>query len=1019
GNILDDDAVGGTGIAFTNTNVTVTEGTDAFAIFEVTLTGDISENVSVDYTTIDGTAVDPSDYLTTTSTITFTPTIKSYEIQVPIIDDAIIEPSEAFTVELSNIQSNLGIGFVDGNTTNTATGNILDDDAVGGTGIAFTNTNVTVTEGTDAFAIFEVTLTGDISENVSVDYTTIDGTALNPSDYLTTTSTITFTPTIKSYEIQVPIIDDAIIEPSEAFTVELSNIQSNLGIGFVDGNTTNTATGNILDDDAMAGTGIAFTNTNVTVTEGTDAFAIFEVTLTGDISENVSVDYTTIDGTAVDPSDYLTTASTITFTPTIKSYEIQVPIIDDAIIEPSEAFTVELSNIQSNLGIGFVDGNTTNTATGNILDDDAMAGTGIAFTNTNVTVTEGTDAFAIFEVTLTGDISEDVTVDYTTIDGTAVDPSDYLTTTSTITFTPTIKSYEIQVPIIDDAIIEPSEAFTVELSNIQSNLGIGFVDGNTTNTATGNILDDDAVGGTGIAFTNTNVTVTEGTDAFAIFEVTLTGDISENVSVDYTTIDGTAVDPSDYLTTASTITFTPTIKSYEIQVPIVDDAIIEPSEAFTVELSNIQSNLGIGFVDGNTTNTATGNILDDDAMAGTGIAFTNTNVTVTEGTDAFAIFEVTLTGDISENVSVDYTTIDGTAVDPSDYLTTANTITFTPTIKSYEIQVPIIDDAIIEPSEAFTVELSNIQSNLGIGFVDGNSTNTATGNILDDDAVGGTGIAFTNTNVTVTEGTDAFAIFEVTLTGDIAENVSVDYTTIDGTAVDPSDYLTTASTITFTPTIKSYEIQVPIIDDAIIEPNEAFTVELSNIQSNLGIGFVDGNSTNTATGNILDDDAVGGTGIAFTNTNVTVTEGTDAFAIFEVTLTGDISEDVSVDYTTIDGTAVDPSDYLTTTSTITFTPTIKSYEIQVPIIDDAIIEPSEAFTVELSNIQSNLGIGFVDGNSTNTATGNILDDDAVGGTGIAFTNTNVTVTEGTDAFAIFEVTLTGDIAENVSVDYTT
>ncbi|NKI28523.1 hypothetical protein HCG49_18420, partial [Arenibacter sp. 6A1] len=291
------------------------------------------------------------------------------------------------------------------------------------------------------------------------------------------------------------------------------------------------------------------------------------------------------------------------------------------------------------------------------------------------------------------------------------------------------------------AIIEPSEAFTVELSNIQSNLGIGFVDGNTTNTATGNILDDDAIGGTGIAFTNTNVTVTEGTDAFAIFEVTLTGDISEDVTVDYTTIDGTAVDPSDYLTTASTITFTPTIKSYEIQVPIIDDAIIEPSEAFTVELSNIQSNLGIGFVDGNTTNTATGNILDDDAVGGTGIAFTNTNVTVTEGTDAFAIFEVTLTGDISENVSVDYTTIDGTAVDPSDYLTTTSTITFTPTIKSYEIQVPIIDDAIIEPSEAFTVELSNIQSNLGIGFVDGNTTNTATGNILDDDAVGGTGIA--------------------------------------------------------------------------------------------------------------------------------------------------------------------------------------------------------------------------------------------------------------------------------------
>ncbi|MFK7812902.1 MAG: Calx-beta domain-containing protein, partial [Maribacter sp.] len=415
----------------------------------------------------------------------------SFDIQVPITDDAVIEPQENFTVVLSNIVSNLGIGFVDGNTTNTANGTINDDDAnTPGNGIAFTNTNVFVIEGTDTFAVYTVTLTGAISENVTVDYTTVEGTALNPGDITTTSGTLTFTPTISSFDIQVPITDDAVIEPTEDFTVVLSNIVSNLGVGFVDGNTTNTANGTISDDDS--GSGISITNMDVTVTEGTDAFAVYNVTLVGNISENVSVDYTTTEGTALNPGDFTSTAGTITFTPTIGSLNIQVPITDDTIIEPTEDFTIVLSNIVSNLSIGFVDGNTTNTANGTINDDDANTpGNGIAFTNTNVIVTEGNDAFAVYTVTLTGAIPENVTVDYTTIEGTALNPDDITTTSGTLTFTPTTSSFDIQVPITDDLVIESTEEFTIELSNIQSNIGIGFVDGTTTNTANGTIIDDD------------------------------------------------------------------------------------------------------------------------------------------------------------------------------------------------------------------------------------------------------------------------------------------------------------------------------------------------------------------------------------------------------------------------------------------------------------------------------------------------------------------------------------------------
>ncbi len=348
-----------------------------------------------------------------------------------------------------------------------------------------------MTEGTDDYAIFNVSLIGLVSEIVTVEYLTSEASALNPGDFETSSGILTFGPTITSVDIQVPITNDNIIEPTEQFTISLSNIVSALGIDFVNGTTSSSARATILDDDAVAGTGIAFSNTEVVVTEGTDEFAVFNVTLTGAISEDVTVDYTTVEGTALNPGDITTTAGTITFTPTVNSFDILVPITDDMVIEPTENFSVVLSNIQSNLGIGFVNGNTTNTANGTINDDDAIAGSGISFTNTEVVVTEGTDDFAIFNVTLTGTISENVTVDYTTVDGTAVNPGDITTTSGTITFTPTVNSFEIPVPITDDLVIEPTENFTVVLSNIQSNLGIGFTDGNTTNTANGTINDDD------------------------------------------------------------------------------------------------------------------------------------------------------------------------------------------------------------------------------------------------------------------------------------------------------------------------------------------------------------------------------------------------------------------------------------------------------------------------------------------------------------------------------------------------
>ncbi|WP_298489100.1 Calx-beta domain-containing protein [uncultured Maribacter sp.] len=774
----DDNAAPGDGIAFSNVTISEDEGNVAAdnvtLTFNVTYSGTIpaGETVSVDYSTVDGTALDASDYESNSGTLQFTSGNQATTIVVQVTEDTNIEADENFTVLLNNITTANGFttGFVDRNSSNSATGNINNDDNAGaGDGIAFSQAIVNTLEGNVAAdnvtLTFNVTYSGTIpaGETVSVDYTTVDGTALDTSDYESNSGTLQFTSGNQASTIVVQVTEDTNIESDENFTVLLNNITTANGFttGFVDGNSSNSATGNINNDDnAGAGDGIAFSSVTISEDEGNVAAdnvsLTFNVTYSGTIpaGETVSVDYTTVDGTAIDASDYESNSGTLQFTSGNQVTTIVVQVTEDTNIESDENFTVLLNNITTANGFttGFVDGNSSNSATGNINNDDnAGAGDGIAFSSVTISEDEGNVAAdnvsLTFNVTYSGTIpaGETVSVDYSTVDGTALDASDYESNSGTLQFTSGNQATTIVVQVTEDTNIESDENFTVLLNNITTANGFttGFVDGNSSNSATGNINNDDNAGaGDGIAFSNVTISEDEGNVAAdnvsLTFNVTYSGTIpaGETVSVDYSTVDGTALDASDYESNSGTLQFTSGNQATTIVVQVTEDTNIEADENFTVLLNNITTANGFttGFVDGNSSNSATGNINNDDSNAGDGIQFTQTEVIVTEGTDDYAIFNVTLTGNIGENVTVDYTTAVGTAISPNDFTETSGTITFEPTVKSFNIQVPIIDDILVENQEQFTVVLSNIVSNIGIEFVNGQPTNTATGTINDNDS---------------------------------------------------------------------------------------------------------------------------------------------------------------------------------------------------------------------------------------------------------------------------------------------
>lgn len=59
----------------------------------------------------------------------------------------------------------------------------------------------------------------------------------------------------------------------------------------------------------------------------------------------------------------------------------------------------------------------------------------------------------------------------------------------------------------------------------------------------------------------------------------------------------------------------------------------------------------------------------------------------------------------SETVTVDYGTSDGSATAGSDYTTTSGTLTFAAGETTKSVSVPVLDDAIDEDSETFTLTL--------------------------------------------------------------------------------------------------------------------------------------------------------------------------------------------------------------------------------------------------------------------------------------------------------------------------
>ena len=851
-------------------DATVGEG-DGTVTLTVTLSASSTQNVSVGYSTADGRAKAGSDYTAAASgSATITAGNTSADITIAITDDNDDDDDESFTVTLSGA-TNATISDA------TATVTITDNDELAGS-----PQSLSATPGDG-----EVTLkwappgSGDPPVEYGYRYRAGSG-AFGDSTAVAgggSARSVTVPGLANGTEHTFEVWARSAAGPGPAGTATATPVPS-LSIG------------------------------DVTVGEG-DGTAALAVTLSATSTQDVTVSYNTADVSATAGADYTAVSNGIaTITAGNKSTEISIPVTDDTDDDDDETFTVTLGSA-SNATLG------TSTATVTITDnDDPVPGT-----PENLAATPGDK-----EVMLEWDAPT-----------TGGDP----------------ESYEYRYQAGSDPFTEwttvpdGASARDVTVMGLANNMGHMFEVAARNPT------------GVGAAATITAMPVPANTSALSIANVTVDEDIgtveltvkltpasTQQVTIDYGTADGTAtVAGEDYTAATGTLTFEAGETSMVITIPVNDDDIDEDDEAFTITLTNVTGGAAIGVP------TATVIIRDnDDSPPGAP---------------------------------------QGLTAEPEDGRVV---LTWSPPANDGGAPIAGYQSRHVADSDPFADLWTSLSGGAGAREVAVSGLTNGTRYRFQVRAENKAGFGEPAT-VSSRPEADPFVVVRPRRLV-LEEGTGEEYTVVLGTQ--PRGTVTIRMTtdligthlsavpleLEFTPSNwevpQSILVESPLDDDAEDEPE----IELKHDASGGGYAGVDVDS-------VLVE--VRDNGLPFIRgQDASADEEDPEGVVFDVFLSFAVDFEVTVDYTTVDGTAVAGRDYTSTTGTLTFPPGTTEGMVTVPLLNDTEDENAESFTLELYNPVD----AIIDKPGERLEfTGTILDGDVPEVT-ISFARSAYTVAEG-------------------------
>ena len=868
----------------------------------------VANAVTLAYSTADGTATS-TDYQASTGNLTFAVGERIKVLQVQTLEDTEPEDDETVVVQLNVASGSAHLARAQ------ATGVIVNDD----TPPSFTLVSepVKVFEGESArFTVMKQ----QYSENsYSLEYDIIGGTATEGVDYLLGSGTLSLDASEMSKALVIQTVDDGVVDGGdETFILRIKNASGGATIE------NNQVTGTI-GDNQEAGIAGSFAN----AVEGNSL--VLTLTRTGDLSKTHSIQYRTIDGTAIAGTDYTAKSDAVTFLADQETKSINILTTHDTEYENNERVDVELFGASP----GVVYDDTLLSAW--IMNDDAEP----AFSVNDVSVSEGGNL--MFTILLDRPSKFVHSVNFTTAESatnpahlsTGVFPQahdDYSVANGTLTFSPGQTSKTVTVSTTDDVIHENDEQVLLVISGPTGGATIA------DDTGVGTILNNDD----GPVMSVSDASVTEGGNL--VFTITKTGQTQRSTPISYSTANGTAT-IGDYaeVPTPAEIVFGHSEYTKTVSIATTNDPVYEVDETILFNLSIPKHGATIGDGQG------IGTIVDNDPVP----SFSVSDAVATEGGNL--VFTISRSVPSSVPHVISYTTGHGTAKGP-DYYGEASTITILPADTSQTVSIQTKTDSIYEGPETirFTLlDVSNaatISDEQGIGTI--NDANIAP--------------AFGVNDVSVSEGGDL--IFTVMMTVESVSTHEVSFATAQSetypahlsTGVFPQahdDYSVANGTLTFSPGQTSKTVTVSTTDDVIHENDEQVLLVISGPTGGATI------ADDTGVGTILNNDD----GPVMSVSDASVTEGGNL--VFTITKTGQTQRSTPISYSTANGSA-SYDDYVEITSPVEIVFGHSEYgkTVTIATTEDTTIEANETIHLNLSNAKHGATIG--DGQGVGTIVNN-------------------------------------------------
>lgn len=348
-------------------------------------------------------------------------------------------------------------------------------------------------------------------------------------------------------------------------------------------NTGNYAASTVIGTLDVAFTGaVSIAADTSSISENSTTPTTFTVTRTGDLTNPMTVNFTA-SGTATAGTNYDALGTSVTIPAGAASAQISVQPIDDNLVDNDTNLTLTLAP-----GSTYVYGSTTS-ATLTIANTDVVT----ASISDQEIGRPTSDTTYDFMVTLSQATTVPIVLDYSTTPDTAVDGTDYNSTSGVLTIPAGATSGTIGVDILA-AGERGDRTFDLNITPDAQSADEVTVSGSPAVATISDIIP--------ASLSPLSPTVSSSlSGGTAQFTVTLETPSSQTVTVNYATADGSAAAGTDYTATSGTLTFAPGATTQTFSVPLLPVIRSNAGKAFTVTitpgtLSSIMSSQGVATV---------------------------------------------------------------------------------------------------------------------------------------------------------------------------------------------------------------------------------------------------------------------------------------------------------------------------------------------------------------------------------------------------------------------------------------